>query len=61
MFLFCGSQVADKQDPENLVVSVFASKAEVAVLDLHAELLNLKESRSSVSAVTKETNYLLCS
>ena len=31
MFLFCGSQVADKQDADNLVVSVFASKAEVAV------------------------------
>ena len=31
MFLFCGFQVADKQDADNLVVSVFASKSDVAV------------------------------
>ena len=54
-FLGCGqARYAD-----NLVVSVFASKAEVtACLNLHAELLNLKECRSSVSAVIQETNFL---
>ena len=31
MFLICGSQVADKQDAGNLVVGVFASKADFAI------------------------------
>ena len=31
MFLFCGSQVANKQDADNLVISDFTFKADVAV------------------------------